>query len=40
MTLSDLKNKVTEEEMILWQAYYSIKSKRHKEEMDKIKRRR
>lgn len=40
MTLSDLKEKVTEEEMILWQLYYSIKSRRQKEEMEKAKRRR
>jgi hypothetical protein len=40
MTLSDLKEKVTEEEMILWQLYYSIKSRKQKEEMEKAKRRR
>jgi len=40
MTLSELKDRVTEEELILWQLYYSIKSRRQKEEMDKAKRRR
>jgi hypothetical protein len=40
MTLSQLKDAVTEEELILWQLYYSIKSKRQKAEMEKIKKRR
>lgn len=38
MTLSDLKEKITDEEMILWQLYYSIKSRRQKEQIDKAKR--
>ena len=37
-TLFELKNKVTEEELLLWAAYFSIKSKRQKEEMEKVKR--
>jgi len=40
MTLSQLKDAVTEEELILWQLYHSIKSKRQKAEMEKIKKRR
>lgn len=40
MTLSELKDRVTEEELILWQLYYSIKSRKQKEEMEKAKRRR
>lgn len=39
-TLSELKDIVTEEELILWQLYYSIKSRKQKEEMEKAKRRR
>jgi hypothetical protein len=40
MTLSQLKESMTEEEVLLWQLYHSIKSKRQKQEMEKIKRRR
>jgi hypothetical protein len=40
MTLSQLKDAMTEEEVLLWQLYYSIKNKRQKEEMEKAKRRR
>jgi hypothetical protein len=40
MTLSQLKDAMTEEEVLIWQLYYSIKNKRQKEEMEKIKRRR
>lgn len=37
-TLFELKSKITEEEMLLWQAYFTIKSKRQEAEVDKIKR--
>jgi hypothetical protein len=37
-TLSDLKLKVTEEEMSLWAAYFAIKNRKHEQEMEKIKR--
>jgi len=37
MTLSELKEKVTEEELLLWHAFYSIKAKKQQEEMEKIK---
>lgn len=37
-TLYQLKRIVTEEEMQLWACYFSIKAKRQKREMDKIKR--
>jgi hypothetical protein len=40
MTLSELKSKVTEEELVLWHAYFSIKNRRHQEEIEKAKRRR
>lgn len=36
-TLYELKSKVTEEEMQLWACYFSIKSKREKQEIEKIK---
>lgn len=39
MTLAQFKELVTEEELLLWQAFHSIKAKRQKEEMDKAKRR-
>jgi hypothetical protein len=39
-TLSELKGKVTDEEMSLWAAYFAIKSKRQAAEMEKIKRQR
>ena len=37
-TLFELKSKVTDEELALWAAYFSIKNRRHEKEMDKIKR--
>jgi hypothetical protein len=40
MTLSQLKEAMTEEEVLIWQLYFSIKSKRQKTEMEKIKKRR
>jgi hypothetical protein len=40
MTLSQLKDAMTEEEVLLWSLYFSIKSKRQKEELEKAKRRR
>jgi hypothetical protein len=36
--LFELKDKVTDEEMLLWAAYFSIKNKRQEKEMEKIKR--
>jgi hypothetical protein len=40
MTLNQLKQSVTDEEVLLWQAFYSIKAKREKAEADKIRKRR
>jgi hypothetical protein len=40
MTLSELKEKVTDEELILWSCFYSLKNKKQQQEMEKIKRRR
>jgi len=40
LTLYELKSKMTEEEMQIWAAYFSIKSKRQEKEMEKIKRKR
>jgi len=37
-TLFELKSKVTDEEMLLWIAYFSIKNKRQEKEIEKIKR--
>jgi hypothetical protein len=37
-TLSELKTKVTDEEMLLWSAYFAIKNRRQEQEMEKIKR--
>jgi hypothetical protein len=37
-TLHELKDKVTDQELLLWSAYFSIKNRKQKEEMDKIKR--
>lgn len=37
-TLFELKNKVTDEEMALWVAYFAIKGVRQEKEMEKIKR--
>lgn len=37
-TLFELKNKVTDEEMALWVAYFAIKGRRQEKEMEKIKR--
>ena len=36
-TLFELKNRVTDEELALWAAYFTIKSKRQEKEMEKIK---
>jgi hypothetical protein len=36
--LSELKTKVTDEEMLLWSAYFAIKNRRQEQEMEKIKR--
>jgi hypothetical protein len=36
--LFELKNKVTDEELALWAAYFSIKNRRQEKEMEKIKR--
>jgi hypothetical protein len=38
MTLAQFKESVTEEELLLWQAFHSIKAKRQKQEINKIKR--
>lgn len=38
LTLYELKSKMTEEELQLWAAYFSIKSKRQEKDMEKIKR--
>lgn len=38
LTLYELKSKMTEEELQLWAAYFSIKAKRQEKEMEKIKR--
>jgi hypothetical protein len=35
--LSELKGKITDEEMSLWAAYFAIKGKRQQAELDKIK---
>lgn len=37
-TLNELKSKVTDEEMSLWAAYFSIKKKQHDKMMDDTKR--
>lgn len=37
-TLNELKSKVTDEEMSLWAAYFSIKKKQHDKMMDDAKR--
>lgn len=37
-TLFELKDKVTDEEMALWAAYFAVKGRRQEKEMDKIKR--
>lgn len=37
-TLFELKGRVTDEELALWAAYFSIKSKRQEKEIEKIKR--
>ena len=37
-TLFELKDRVTDEELALWAAYFSIKSKRQEKEIEKIKR--
>jgi hypothetical protein len=39
MTLSELKEKVTDEEMVLWQCFYSIRNRQQEKEMEKIKQR-
>jgi hypothetical protein len=39
-TLYELKSRITEEEMLLWQLYFSRKNRIQKEEMEKAKRRR
>jgi len=36
--LFELKDRVTDEELALWAAYFSIKNKRQEKEMEKIKR--
>ena len=38
MTVNRLRHELTEEEFLYWSAYYEVKAKRVKEEMDKIKR--
>jgi hypothetical protein len=35
--LFELKNRVTEEEMILWQVFYKIKNDRQEAELEKAK---
>ena len=37
-TLFELKDRVTDEELALWAAYFSIKTKRQEKEIEKIKR--
>ena len=37
-TLFELKDKVTDEELALWAAYFAIKGRRQQKEIDKIKR--
>jgi hypothetical protein len=37
-TFIEFNNSVTEEEVILWSAYFTIKAERQKQEMDKAKR--
>lgn len=37
-TLNELKSKVTDEEMSLWAAYFSIKKKQHDKMMEDAKR--
>jgi hypothetical protein len=39
-TLHELKSRVTEEEFILWQLYFSRKAEVQAKEMEKIKRKR
>jgi hypothetical protein len=39
-TLYELKSRITEEEMLLWQLHFSRKAKLQKEEMEKAKRKR
>jgi hypothetical protein len=39
-TLYELKSRVTDEEMILWQLYFQRKNELHEKEMEKMKRRR
>jgi len=36
-TLFELKNRVSEEEMILWQVFYKIKNDRQEAELEKAK---
>jgi hypothetical protein len=36
--LFELKDKVTDEELALWAAYFAVKGRRQQKEMDKIKR--
>jgi hypothetical protein len=36
--LSELKGKITDEEMSLWAAYFAIKARRQEAELEKIKR--
>lgn len=40
LTLSELKEKVTDEELMLWSLYFNIKNRRHQQELEKAKRRR
>jgi hypothetical protein len=35
--LFELKDKVTEEEMLLWQAYFMVKGRRQEQSIEKIK---
>lgn len=37
-TLFELKDRVTDEELALWAAYFAVKSRRQEQEMEKIKR--
>lgn len=39
-TVSELRNQLTEAELVMFGAYYELKAKREKEEMDKAKARR
>lgn len=37
-TLFELKDRVTDEELALWAAYFAVKGRRQEKEMDRIKR--